>query len=108
MSLLELFSDVDTFCVRMPKQAESHQIGTGKRGPQASLCLSEMMTILIHFHQSHYRDFKAYYTDYVCERLRTEFPGLVSSGARWARFVELIPKALLPMTQYLLSRMGKT
>jgi len=34
--------------------------------------------ILIHFHQLHYRDFKAYYTDYVLERLRREFPGLVS------------------------------
>jgi len=45
---------------------------------QRSLSISEIMTILIHFHQSHYRHFKAYYTEYVLERLRGEFPGLVS------------------------------
>jgi transposase len=104
MSLLELFYDVDTFCVQMPKQAETHQIGSGKRGPQAGLYVSEIMTILIHFHQSHYRDFKAYYMDYVCERLWREFPGLVS----YTRVVELMPSALGPMTLYLLSRMGQT
>lgn len=32
--------------------------------------LSEIMTTLILFHRSHYRDFKAYYTGYVQERLR--------------------------------------
>ena len=57
------------------------------------------MTILIHFHQSHYRDFKAYYTDYVLERLRSEFPGLVS----YTRFVEFVPSALIPLCVYLRS-----
>lgn len=104
MSLLEMFYDVDTYCVQMAKQAESHQLGSGPRGPQASLWVSEIMTILIHFHQSHYRDFKAYYTEHVCEHLHREFPGLVS----YTRFVELIPSALAPMTLYLLSRMGQT
>lgn len=33
---------------------------------------------MIHRHQSHYRDFKTYYTDYVCIHLRWEFPQLVS------------------------------
>lgn len=104
MSLLEMFYDVDTFCMRMTKQAKSYQLGSGVRGPQASLWVSEIMTILIHFHQSHYRDFKAYYIEHVCEHLRGEFPGLVS----YTRFVELLPSALAPMTLYLLSRMGQT
>lgn len=103
MSLLEMFCDVDSFCVSMPKQVESHQIGRGKRGPQAGLCLSEIMTIMIYFHQSHYRDFKAYYCDYVCQQLRSEFPGLVSD----TRFVDLMPSAVGPMLLYLLSRMGQ-
>ena len=30
------------------------------------------MTILIHFHQSHYRDFKAYYTQHVSQHMRAE------------------------------------
>ncbi len=104
MSLLELFCDVDEFCVLQPQQAEMKQLGKGKRGPQARLCLSEVMTILIHFHQSHYRDFKAYYTEHVCQHLRAEFPGLVS----YTRFVDLIPGVLGMMTLYLLSRLGQT
>jgi hypothetical protein len=39
---------------------------------------SEIMTILIGFHQSHYRNFKAYYLEHVCQYQRWEFPGLVS------------------------------
>jgi hypothetical protein len=30
---------------------------------------------LIHFHQSHYRNFKANYCEYVLHHLRGEFPG---------------------------------
>ena len=61
------------------------------------------MTILIAFHQSHYRDFKAYYQEQVCTRWRGEFPGLVS----YNRFVEFIPWALVPRLFYLLSRLGR-
>jgi hypothetical protein len=42
------------------------------------------MTILIAFHQSHYRDFKAYYLERVLKSWRVEFPGLVS----YTRFVK--------------------
>jgi hypothetical protein len=44
--------------------------------PRVSLCMSEIMTILIHFHQSNYRNF---YLEHVMTHLRNEFPGLVSS-----------------------------
>ncbi len=104
MSLLEMFCDVDTFWVSMAKAGEMKQITQKKRGPQAQLCISEIVTLLIHFHQSHYRDFKAYYNDYVCQQLRGEFPGLVS----YTRFVELMPTALGTMTLYLFSRLGQT
>ena len=66
--------------------------------------MSEVMTILIHFHQSHYRNFKAYYRQHLCRHLRSEFPGLVS----YTRFVELIPSALKTLGFYLLSRFGQT
>jgi hypothetical protein len=98
-SLLELFCDVDDFCQEfLPvwrKQLLSARAIQRQRA--RSLSISEIMTILIHFHQSHYRDFKAYYTDYVLERLRGEFPGLVS----YTRFVEFIPSVLLPLCVYL-------
>ena len=104
MSLLELFYDVDTFSVKMAYYWLGQANGAKKRGPKASLCSSEIITILIHFHESHYRDFKAYYIDYVQQRLSQEFPGLVS----YSRFVELIPGVVAEMTAYLLSRMGRS
>lgn len=55
------------------------------------------MTILIHFHQSHYRNFKAYYCEQVLLHLKSEFPGLVS----YTRFVDFIPSVLLPLCAYL-------
>ena len=63
---------------------------------------SEIMTILIHFHQSHYRTFKAYYTEYVLMRRQPEFPGLVS----YNRFVELTPTVIIPLLAYLQQRRG--
>lgn len=104
MSLLEMFCAVDDFCIWFQQQGMGKQLSLGKRGPQARLSMSEIMTILIHFHQSHYRDFKAYYTEHVLKHLQAEFPGLVS----YTRFVELVPTALLPLTCYLYSRFGQT
>lgn len=98
-SLLELFCNVDDFCQSfLPKwQEQLLSSGDVQRQRKRSLSISEVMTILIHFHQSHYRDFKAYYNEYVLERLRSEFPGLVS----YTRFVEFIPSTLMPLCIYL-------
>ena len=104
MSILEMFCDVDDFCLWLAQHKVWRQLGTGrgKRGPKPTLALSEMMTIIIHFHQSHYRDFKAYYTQHVMVHLRSEFPKLVS----YNRFVELMPMTLLPLCLYLHSRLA--
>jgi hypothetical protein len=98
-SLLELFCDVDDFCQIFLPIWRKQLLSTGEiqRQRERSLTASEVMTILIHFHQSHYRNFKAHYTDYVLGRLRGEFPGLVS----YTRFVEFIPSVLLPLCVYL-------
>lgn len=98
-SLLELFCAVDDFCqVFVPVwRNQLLSVGEIQRQRERSLSISEIMTILIHFHQSHYRDFKAYYTNYVLERLQREFPGLVS----YTRFVEFIPSVLVPLCVYL-------
>ena len=98
-SLLELFCDVDDFCKALLAVWRKQLLAVGEiqRHRERSLAVSEIMTILIHFHQSHYRNFKAYYTDYVLERLHGEFPGLVS----YTRFVEFIPSVLIPLCVYL-------
>ena len=104
MSLLELFVEVDDFCSAFEGWAASQQLpGKAKRGPTPSLSASEIMTIVIHFHQAGYRDFKHFYQKHVCKYLFTEFPSLVSYG----RFVELMPGVVLLLCAYLQSRFGR-
>ena len=79
MSVLELFCDVDDFMLRFAPHLKASQLAAGKQRERAGqLCPSEVMTILIHFHQSHYRTFKAYYIEHVQAHLSREFPHLVS------------------------------
>lgn len=97
-SLLELFIHVDDFCQAFLPNLQEHLLNNGavKRRRARSLSVSEVMTILIHFHQSHYRNFKAYYNEHVLPHLRDEFPGLVS----YTRFVDFMPSALVPLCAY--------
>lgn len=99
MSLLELFCRVDDFWLAFAPWWKQTLLRSGqiKRQRSGHLSESEIMTILIHFHQSHYRDFKAFYTRYVLPHLRADFPGLVS----YSRFVRLIPSVLFPLATYL-------
>ena len=101
MNLLEVFCHVDDFVkVFMPafhQQLLTHQLK--KRHRMTRLSTSEIMTILIFFHYSHYRDFKAYYLQWVRIKLRQEFPHLLS----YKRFVALIPSVLVPLCAYLQS-----
>lgn len=105
MSVLELFCAVDDFCKAFEPSWREHLRTDGEKRRQrpGQLCLSEVMTIMIHFHQSHYRNFKHYYQEHVQVHLRREFPGLVSYG----RFVELMPRAVVPLAVYLRQRFGR-
>ncbi len=61
MSLVERYCNVDDFCIEFePKWQMYHlQNGLRQRRRKSRLKMSEVMTILIHFQQSHYRTFKA-------------------------------------------------
>jgi len=97
--LLTLFYEIDNFCKAFSRfwQRFLLQQGLAKRIKPCSLCLSEIMTILVNFHMSGFRTFKDYYIKYVSTSLRQEFPGLVS----YNRFVELMAGALVPLATYL-------
>jgi len=99
MSLLELFCHVDDFCQVFEPQWQRTMVQEGKqrRIRPSRLSMSEIMTIVIHFHQSHYRDFKTYYCDHVLTHLHREFPQAVS----YQRFVELMPRVLVPLSVYI-------
>lgn len=104
MSLLELFCHVDDFwkCFQPHWEQEMLTSGAAHRLRDGKLSESEVMTIMVHFHQSYYRHFKAYYTQHVQLKLRSEFPTLVSYG----RFVQLMPSVLVPLCAYLVSCFG--
>jgi hypothetical protein len=100
-----MFCDIDDFCkwfepLYMRRLLQS---GQRQRTRPTVLALSEIMTIIVYFHSSHYRDFKHYYTEYVATHLRPYFPALVS----YNRFVELIPRAVVPLCGYLHTRKGR-
>lgn len=102
MNLTELFCHVDDFCQLVARSGQHHLLTRGVRQRQGELCASEIMTLLIHFHQAHYRTFKAYYTEHVQVHLRGEFPGLVS----YNRFVQLTPRVLGLLCAYLTACFG--
>lgn len=98
MSLLELFYDVDTFCQAFLPHWHQELRAHGQRTRQRTgqLAMSEVMTILIYFHQMRFRDFKTSYLAYVLGHLRPEFPQAVS----YQRFVELMPSTISPLCAY--------
>src|SRR5579859_6482898 len=98
-----MFCDVDDFMLKLRPQWNGTQLAAGKQRERAGqLCASEVMTLLIHFHQSHYRTFKAYDTEHVQVHLTSEFPHLVS----YQRFVALIPRMMIALLAYLQNRYG--
>ncbi|PCS24283.1 Mobile element protein [Candidatus Enterovibrio escicola] len=52
--------------------------GIKQRKKPFRLSVSEVMTIVIAFHQSGYRDLKTYYIHFICRYRTNEFPELVS------------------------------
>jgi Transposase DDE domain len=103
VDILPLFCDIDDFCLLFEPLWEQRLLETRQRRRASTLCLSEVMTIIVLFHASSYRNFKAYYTEQVLKQYVWAFPRLVS----YQRFVELMPSALVPLCGYLQTRKGE-
>lgn len=97
--LLTIFCAIDDFCKAFSRFWRRFLLtnGAAKRIKPSLLCLSEVMTLMVHFHLSRYLAFKDYYLKHVCPHLRAEFPGLVS----YSRFVELMRGAVAPLLVFL-------
>lgn len=102
--LVELYCSVDDFWRFFKSEWDKHLIDrTWPHGPDPELSTPEMMTIVILFHQSHFRNFKHFYCDYVLKFLRKEFPKLIS----YSRFVYLMKSLFVPLFAFLLYSRGK-
>jgi hypothetical protein len=97
--LVELFCSIDDFWKTFKSDWDMHLINNqrSRRGPQPELTISEMMTIVVLFHQSGYRTFKHFYT-HLEKHFRCEFPKLIS----YSRFVKLMKSLFVPLFAYLL------
>ena len=104
MSLLELFCEIDDFWQQFAPIWRQELLTSGQqRQRTCQMCMSEMMTIVVHFHQQRYRDFKTYYVEYVSQQLHSEFPTLLS----YSRFIQLLPRILLALCAYLRQCYGR-
>ena len=99
--LEELFCSIDDFCRDFEPSWRKQQLKSAQRCRfrNRRLSLSEIMTILVLFHTSEYKNFKSYYLNLVSRYWRDAFPNLVS----YQRFIEWMPSTVVPLTIYLRS-----
>ena len=86
MILTRLFCDVDDFCQAFIPQWEQTQLATGEKTRKKQRCLSpsEIITLIVHYHQSGYETFKWFYQRHLLKNLTKAFPRLPS----YNRFIE--------------------
>jgi len=73
-----------------------------KRKPKG-LTEVEIATILVYYHLSYYKNFKRFYTEYVCKDLQREFKSLPT----YKNFIGLIPGVFIFMMYFLIHRCRK-
>ncbi len=87
MDIIALYCDVDNF-VKDKMSLQSHRqisIKTTKKktGPKRRMSLAEIMTIIIYYHSSNFKNFKSYYF-YLAAHGKRDFPDLYS----YTRFID--------------------
>lgn len=108
MAIVSLFCEMDDFLSGVwkisstPTTPKASKTARNTRAAR-KLHTSEVMTLLIHFHQSQYRTFKEYHQKHVCLHLRWAFPHLVS----YTRFVQLIGAAYVSLFISLHTSLGE-
>lgn len=104
--LVVIFCEMDDFCKEFDKYVQ-HRLLTGpvkgRRGPESSLAMSEIMTILVMFQMVRFRDFKTFYEGFLQRYWRSYFPRLPG----YHHFISLIKRAIFPMTLFTQLRTGK-
>jgi len=105
--LVEQFCVFDDFVSAVRAQIAGRLLSDGKserrRGPPAGLVDSEIMTILIMYHESRFKNFKIFYNVMILKMYRTCFP----CAPCYERFLTLT-KYVLPLLTLFLASMAST
>lgn len=103
--LNEIFCFIDDFCKSFKQIQSQHCLPNPhrKRMKPCRMSLSEVMTILILFQFSHYKNFKDFYLNFLSIQYKKDFPKLLS----YTRFLESIPFAMMPLLVLLMQMLGK-
>ena len=94
--ITEIYFLVDEFNQQFQKELAVHVVGNAPKRPPI-LSSSEVMTIMILFHDKGYRCMKHFYTQYVQKHLTHMFPKTVS----YNRFVELMQAVNLHLSIFI-------
>jgi hypothetical protein len=102
VDILSLFCEIDDFCKIFEKVWRTRQLAGSKRrrNRRTRLSQSEVMTILVLYHQSGYKNLKSFYLQEIARHHSSDFPGLVS----YHRFVELQSRCVMPLYFYLVCK----
>lgn len=112
--LVEIFCLIDDFCkffqdagaiisLPTPTRKRKSKAAYRHRKRKSNMNLSEIMTIIILFHYSNYRCLKHFYLRCILGELRSYFP----QATGYARFVQIMPLSLMPLTVFLNCLKGK-
>ena len=96
----ELFCMADDFCKFFDAMMEKYTLQSDKKRRyhrNSTMAKSEIMLIIILFHDSGYRCLKHFYLEKVCKHLRHLFPEVVS----YNRFVELEKEVAIPLALFI-------
>jgi hypothetical protein len=99
MILTKIFYHIDNFCNENEKKIRRKllQSGMSQRVRQGKLSLSEVLTIIIYFPHSGYKNFKTYYEKCVCETLKGAFRDELS----YSRFLEIRKKSIFLLAWFI-------
>jgi hypothetical protein len=105
MDILAVFTEIDDFCLQYEPKLNRQLIESGERVRlrASKMSRSEVMTILVAFHQSGFRNLKTFYLQVVKKHWGGYFPKLLS----YNRFVEVQRDCLILLAAYLQTRLGE-
>lgn len=105
--LTRIFCQIDDFCKEFSGYINARLLPSfnkkSPRGPACSLSDSEIMTILILFQSSGYRNFKTFYIGFLSNYFQSAFPELPT----YNRFIQIMNRVIFPLILFSQLNSGK-